>query len=428
MLAFSLAAAQAAALLRTVLVSRAVGAEVKGDAAILGLVGGFIGCLFVFNAAWQLVQSKDHDSEDLQSSIHGISVIRGLATTLVVLTASYLLLGILGRPDLRAPMVLIAAIPLADAATHTDSWRLLRNDRYGRLATLELVSPLVSLIVAIGCLSLTQSVWVIAISALALNVSRAVLSHILAERAFTVRIAPSRVREIIRYSWPLVPAGLCYWINAQSDQIIILASQSYGVLGDFDLATLGGYATVTGLVLAPQTVVQKFMQPYISTIMAPAARSEAARSMAFKRVLRHQAILSMGLFGAGWVAGVPLLRILLGPDFDAGLQVATLLVAAMALRLIRFACYTSGAAVTGSTSIVMYGNIVRLVGLPLAIAGVWYSGDLRGLALSVVVAEFLTAGFAGVLLSRSVPGAGRGVLFALVLLGLLSVVAESIPR
>ena len=104
---------QVISLIRTLVTARLLGSEVQGEAMVLGLVTGFFATVLVLNTAWQLVQSDRADDSTFQSSLQGVSLIRGIFTAGLLLCGGLILIG---RLDTSSS----AAGPLPGSRAHPD--------------------------------------------------------------------------------------------------------------------------------------------------------------------------------------------------------------------------------------------------------------------------------------------------------------------
>lgn len=389
LLAISLGASQAIVLGRTIIVSDILGPEVKGEGVIISVIAGFFGTLFALNAAWQLVQSERFDDPQFQSSLHGTSILRGVTVSICLAFVSTAVLHALDQGSLIGPMLLTACIPAVEGLTHYDGWRLLRHQRYRTLATIEFAGPIAGTVAAVVVLCLTRSVWVLSLTSLAASAGRVAASHAYANRRYNAKIYRDHVNPILRYSIPLVPGGLFFWINSQSDQIVIMLSERFAWMEPFNLAELGAYGTIAVMILAPQSLAAKLIQPIVTARIAESKNDTAILVRTWGGIFRIQTVVSVLIASIGSAIAVLVMDWALNEGFDTGIAVAPVLIGAMSIRLMRILFYTCSAALN-STSIVAFGNAVRLLGLPLALAASGLHLGLAGLAWSVLVAEALT--------------------------------------
>lgn len=405
-------------LLRTTAVARYLGTEIQGDAVVIGMITGFFGSVFTLNAAWQLIQSPRHDQREFSASLHASTLIRGIAATLLIAIASAGILYLLGRSNLVLPMILASMVPAIEGFMNLDAWRLIRHGRYRRLAAVELSGPLCSILAAIAILIVTRSIWVIPVVATGTSLGRVVASHALATRSWRPRLHRNDVREIVQFSLPLIPAGILFWLNTQSDRLVILISEKIDWMQRFDTRDLGAYGTVAMIVLLPRGTIVKTMQ----SVIVPRISSSRADPATLERSFRHCWLavgsLSLAIATLGAITGRWVLGLALGSEFRPGVDVAGLLITAMGLQLVRTFAYNSSTGM-GNTVTILVGNSVRMIGVVLAVIAAWQHLGLRGLAWSVISAECLATLAAGYWLNRILPSAFSKIATGVIVIGLM---------
>lgn len=424
-LTLCLLAGQSIGLIRTTLTARLLGTEIQGEAVVIGLITGFFASMFTLNAAWQIVQSPKQNSPQLAASLHASSLLRGVGATALIAMASMLLLDLIDRPNLMLPMLLASTVPAIEGLTNLDAWRLIRERRYRRLGAVELSGSMTSTLTAIVALAITRSIWVVPIVAVSNSLGRAATSHLVATRSWRPWLHRENVREIIRFSLPLIPAGILFWINTQSDRIVILLSEQVTWMQRFDTRALGAYGTVAMLVLLPRGTIVKTMDSIVIPKISAARADPERLRQAFRESWLGVLLLAAAFVLGGSIFGPLVFRLVLGPEFQSGADVAGLLICAMAIQLFRSVCYSSSTGM-GTTVTVLVGNLARLSGLVLALIAASLHLGLVGLAWSVVIAEAIAAIAAGAWLGRLVPSAFGRVVVAVAALGLSTLLIDAV--
>lgn len=422
-----LAIGQLVGLGRNILVARTLGTEIQGEAMVIGLVSGFFLSIFTLNAAWQLVQSQHGEDPRFQSSLQGTAVLRGFVTSAVLAVSTFFLLPIFGFTHLRGPMLLTSLIPFLEGLIHLDAWKNLRNRRFQKVAMVEIAGPLTSALAAIIALTIIRSVWVIPIVAMANSLGRVLISHVVASSTWRVRLHTKHFREIFWFTLPLLPAGFLFWINTQSDRMVIILSEKLSWLPSLDLKSLGAYGTVATIILMPRGTIVKTMQSIVIPGIAATKSTPERCAAQFRIFLLWTTLLAVAIAFTGGLVGDLVFLFILGEDFEAGASVAPLLIVGMGIQLMRTACYSTSTGL-GQTSTTLIGNMARLVGLPLAILAVGANLGLLGLAVSVVVAELLASAVTGLWLKRFLPSSFVPVLLSLTALVIFSAIGVLLQR
>ncbi|MCP4905426.1 MAG: oligosaccharide flippase family protein, partial [bacterium] len=385
-----LASGQIVGLFRTLLVARFLGTEIQGESIAIGLLMGLLVSMIAVNGAWQLVQSHTKDIDGLQSTLQGLSLLRGIAAFILLATIGPYILDLIDQPELRLPLLAIAITPLLEGLTHLDAWRELREKRYRSLSLFQLAGPIGGTIVAVFAVMATRSIWAIVIIAVGTSLSRVIGSHLVAKTRFSLALRSSHIRSVLAFWAPLIPAGLLFWVNSKSDQILMFAGPRIDWLPDFSLSEIGAYGTVAGLILLPRgTLVTAMKSVLIPRLSEVRYEPERLRSRTRKSIT-VLAMLTIAITGAGIVVGDAVFRIGLGAEFDAGARVAPILIAAFSVQLLRSFCYESSIA-AGRTSVQLVGNVFRLSAMGIAVFYLLNGRGIEGLAYSVLWGEVISS-------------------------------------
>ena len=384
----TLATGQTIGLVRTFIVARFLGPEVQGEAVALGLITGFFAATLAMNSSWQLVQSRREDIANFQSSLQGAAIARGLFTSMMMMVAGTFILQYISQESLAPALYVISIIPFIEGFIHLDPWRELRDDRFKTLALFQLSGPLGAAISAAVALLFIQNIWVIVIVMLTTSIFRVVGSHLVATHAWKAKIQAIHLREIIRFGLPLVPAGLMFWINTQSDKILMFAGDRFDALPIFTDAEIGAYGTVAGIILLPRGTLVTVMKAVFIPKLARSVGDSATFNKKFLWSMSGVFVLVNLIVASGWIAGQAVFQIILGDRYDLGSAVAPILILAMGIQLYRTFCYEASIAV-GQTSVQFIGNIFRLSSLGIAIGFLWAGYGVEGLAWSIVLGEIL---------------------------------------
>ena len=387
-LSLTLAIGQAVGLLRIQMIAVFLGTEVQGQAVAIGVIAGFFTSVLTMNAAWQLVQSGREDLDRFQSSLQGVAVLRGAFTFILLCVAGNWALEYINQPELKLALYGIALSPLIEGFIHLDSWRKLRNGSFKSLALFQLAGPVGGILVALGALAIIRSVWVVVLVTLGTSMFRVIGSHLVAEHRFRLRIFREHTRDILRFGLPLLPAGLMFWANSQSDKIVMFLGARYESIPVFTDSEIGSYGTVAGMVLLPRGIFLTVMQSVFIPQIAQ-ARDDAVRlRRKFAQAVAGTTGLSLLIVLGGQLAGESVFVLLLGESYRLGASVAPVLLAAMGVQLLKSISYESSIAM-GKTSVTFVGNTVRLISIPVSIVLLTKGYGVMGLAWSVYIGEAL---------------------------------------
>ena len=384
----TLATGQAIGLARTFIVARFLGPEVQGEAVALGLITGFFAATLTMNSSWQLVQSRREDIANFQSSLQGAAIARGLFTSILMATLGTFILRYISQESLAPALYAISLVPFIEGFIHLDPWRALRDDRFKTLAIFQIFGPFGAAISAAVTLLFIQDIWVIVIVMLSTSAFRVAGSHLVATHAWKAKIHAKHIREIIRFGLPLIPAGLMFWINTQSSEILMFAGERIDSLPIFTDVEIGAYGTVAGIILLPRGTLVTVMKAVFIPKLARSVGDSATFNKKFLWSMSGVFVLVNLIVASGLIAGEAVFQIILGDRYDLGSAVAPILILAMGIQLYRTFCYETSIAV-GQTSVQFIGNVFRLSSLGIAIGLLWAGYGVEGLAWSIVLGEIL---------------------------------------
>ena len=389
-----LGSGQIVGLFRTLFVARFLGTEIQGESIALGLLMGLLVSMITVNGAWQLVQSHSKDIDGLQSTLQGMGFLRGVAAFVLLVAVGPYVLDFVGQPQLRLPLFVISLTPLIEGLTHLDPWRELRDKRYRSLSFFQLGGPIGGTVVAVLAVMATRSIWAVVIIAIGTSVSRVIASHLVAKTKFSLALRADHIRPVIAFWAPLIPAGMLFWVNSKSDQILMFAGRRVEWFPDFSLSEIGAYGTVAGLILLPRgtliTAMKSVLIPRLSEVRYEPKRLRARTRFSIATLT----ILIIAITLAGITVGDAVFRVGLGSEFDAGARVAPILIAAFSIQLLRSFCYEASIA-AGRTSVQLVGNIFRLSTMGIAVVYLMNGSGVEGLAYSVLWGEVISTTAAG---------------------------------
>ncbi|MAD20457.1 MAG: hypothetical protein CMJ52_09905 [Planctomycetaceae bacterium] len=394
-LTLTLATGQVVGLLRTVFVARMLGTEIQGESIAIGLAMGLLVSLITLNGAWQLVQSRDQRLDELQSTLQGMGIIRGVAAFLMLAAVGQPFLNYIGQPELLMPLLVIGLCPIIEGFTHLDPWRELRDKRYRSLTIAQTAGPIGGAIASIIAVWLTRTIWAAVIISVCISFSRMVGTHLVAKRRWTCRIHRAQLGSVLRFMMPLIPAGLLFWLNSHSDQILMFLGARSDLLPEFSLSSIGAYGTVAGLILLPRgTLVTAIQSVLIPRLAEAKSDYRELRRRSLQGILFITG-LSLFICILGLLVGDAVFIIGLGESFEAGAAVAPTLIGAFGIQLFRTYCYESSVAM-GQTSVHLVGNTFRLSSMAFAIAFLIEGRGVEGLAQSVLLGELTSVSAAGI--------------------------------
>ena len=336
----------------------------------------------------QIVQARDGDDPRLQDALTGFQLLRGVIAATVLFVLADPLAAFLRVPEVAWAYRLLALVPLLNAVQHFDIHRLNRDHRFGPLMATGTLPPLVSLLL-VWPLALWLGDWRVMLGALLVQAGLAALvSHIVAERAWRPCIDRAIWTRTMRFGWPILANAVILFLVFQADKLFVGR-----LLG---MESLAVFAMAVTLTLTPSMVAAKSIQtmflPRLSRAAGMPGFAGTARVALRLSMAAGLALACLGVAG-GWLAegalagtGYAGLGVLIGPmAVMQGLRMAKAGSGVVALSMGR----------TGNAAL---ANLPRVAALTLGIAAlaqgwgvltlVWLgvAGEAAGFALSLWLA------------------------------------------
>ena len=389
LLSAGLVIGQVISLGRNIITARLLGTEVQGQAMVLSLITGFFATIAVINTAWQLVQSDHAEDRTFQSSIQGVALLRSIGIAILLIAGGLIVINLTDMPELRWPICIVAIVPALEGALNLDAWKRLRDQKFGSYIAFEMAGPVSGAIAACIMLPINRTIWVIVAISVTSAACRCIMSHIVASKPYSIRIHRKHLLEIVQFSWPLIPAGMLYWANTQSDKMIILLSERVEWLPSMDLKALGAYGTVAAMIMIPLSPVGKVVRSVLIPKLSQHKTERYSYDKAFNTFLATMAPFMLATATGAAICGPDVFMLLLGEAFADGAAVSPLLVTAVVIQFIRLCSYQAGLA-KGINTPQLVGNLFRLSGFLTGLWMVYLGKGLSGLALSVVLGELIS--------------------------------------
>jgi O-antigen/teichoic acid export membrane protein len=372
--------AQAAALVRYVVLARILGPEQLGLAAMLILTSQFFESISDTGSDRFLVQDPDGDSPRLQGLVQLVLAGRGLLIATALVVSAPLLSGLYRAPTLQASLMWLALSPLIGGFVHLDVRRAQRAQDFRPESAAIIISELVSLAGTATAAFITRDHTAVIYGLVLRAIAFVMVSHLTARRPY--RWAYGR-EEGIRFSMfaaPLFLNGLLLFLGSQGDRLMVGSG-----LG---AAALGHYSAILLLIYYPTSALSKFVMGIHLPHLA-ASRDDAPAFAAAREKLGGQtALLAVGVT-AGFLLVAPVFTPLFyGRQFAQPLQIFALLGVLQAARFLRLWPTTLAVGI-GRSSIVMLNNVARMVALPTAFLANLYFHSLESIVGGFIVGEIV---------------------------------------
>lgn len=359
----------------------------------MSLVGSFIGVVSILlslaldNSAHRWFWDND-DHVDRQRTIATWTwcqlMVSGLGGVLVFLSADWLGLRIVGRPDAGLYFRIAAlTLPLSVLGGVLSNWLRMQRRPWATtffaLGTTLLTLSLTLLFVVVLRKGLAG---VYAAQAVSLAIGSVVAVSVLRDWISPRFQDAARLRSMLRYSIPLVPAGLAYWVVGFADRYFVQAYTNTAEVGLYSIGSslAAGIALITG-------AFQQAWGPFaISIHQQPDARDTYATVFLFY-------LWGTGVLCAALSVFAPeILRILTTEQYAGASVVVGLLAASYMMIGLTYIAATGPAIVrkTGPTGVAMVAAAALNIALNFALVPFY---GKTGSAIATLLSQALTPAY-----------------------------------
>lgn len=407
----------AAILLRNIILARLLPVDQFGLAATFSILMTMVETFQNVGINRLVVQDARADDPRFVASLHGAQLVVSIAAALLLAGGAYPFALAMGTPALAPAYLLLAVVPLANAFLNLESFRVQRHGQFGPQVLRSFLSQ------PIGLFAIFPGFWWLgdhraALFAIIAQQSAAViLTHVHVRQRFRITFNGAVLRTAIAFGWPLVANGLLMFLILHGDRIIVL--QRFGP------AALGWFSAAVMLTLTPANLIAKSLQTLTLPLLAKANGDPSDFQRIYDGVCSATACTALALVIGTLILGDIVIASLFGAKFMPAATFLAALACMNALRLLRVAP-TIAAMACGETRNPLYANLVRGLGVPIAVAAAATTGAIEPMILAGIVAEFAGAITAGVLAHRHARIGGAYYQQLLVLLALCLVAALSI--
>lgn len=367
---------EAAALARSVLIARALGAEELGRTVVLALALRLAEMLADAGIERFLMARPGVISPDLLAALHGAALWRGVVTALFLLALALPAAVLLSGAAEIATHAALAFVPLIRAFVHLD-YRLEERER--RLFPLVVVEggAVVAMLGAVPlALALTADhraiVAILAVQALA----QVALSHLIARSPWRAAQDRAVLIEVIGFGGPLILNAALMFLTFQADRLV--------VAGWYGWAEVALYVVAFQLAMLPAQIAGRAA----GSLLAPRLRGLDGDTL--RRVIR--AALAAHLLGAltfalaFGIAAPALIALVWGAGFRPDGVLALLLGLAAAGRILRTPL-SQLALIRGRTGDPSRANLWRAAALVPACAAAAQGLPLHAIAAAAALGE-----------------------------------------
>lgn len=374
------ASGAAFSLVRNVVIARLLLPEEFGVASTFAITLALLETLGNIAVNRLLIQADDGDDPALQANLQAIQFARGVVGAALVLLIAEPYAQLMGAPEAAWAYRVMALVPLVRGLWHLDIFREQRRLTYKGFVFATVGSQAIATIaiapLAMISVDYSLMLWTILIQQSVFTA----ISHIVAERRFSVRWSGAVFERSLRFGLPLLGNGLLIFAIFHGDRVLI-ANQ-------VGLAELGWFSVAFMLTLAPAMVLNNTLTGLFLPRVANVKSDQDAFEAAAARTVQA-AMLTGAVFATGFaIAGPPLLLLLFGAPYSPALDVLVLLALMQGVRLAKAGPIIVSIA-RGDTMNPPLANTARAAMLPLALAALWLGFGLVSIVLLALLGEAL---------------------------------------
>ncbi|PHR00360.1 MAG: hypothetical protein COB29_15845 [Sulfitobacter sp.] len=365
--------------LRNIVIARLISVEDFGIAATFAIALQIIEMSSNLAIDRLLIQSKDGDQADLQSTAQALQFLRGLFGTTVMFLASGLIANLFGLPHLTWAFQLLSLVHLANSFAHFDITRFQRKLRFGPKAIQDVLPQLLTFLLA-APLAFYFADYRAVLCIIMIQVSLGVLlSHVLAQRKYEWSWNQAHIKTIFSFGWPLFLNTFLMIGIFQADRFIVGSV--------FNMETLGWFSAAFTLTLVPSTLLAKVLQSFFLPILSK-HQSHPANFQYISIAMILILVIAGFATAVGFsVAGPSIFLLIFGEKFAAGAPIIALLGLMQGIRVAKEGPIIIALA-KAKTKMPMATNMVRGIWIIAALASAVIYQDIKMLVWCGILAEF----------------------------------------
>ena len=376
------AAASLLLLARNLIIARMIPVADYGVASTFAIAMAVVEMASALGLQQQIIQAKNGEDSRFQAALQGFQVLRGMISGVVLLMSAELIANFLNVPQAAWAYRVMALVPVLNAFTHFDIYRLNRSMVFWPVILTGAVPALMS-VLTIWPLAAWFGDYKVMLYAIVIQALMTVVtSHLVSRRPYRLLLDRTIMTQSLIFGWPLLLNGILLFGVFNGDKLIVGRELGMEYLAIF---SMGFTLTLTPTLVMAKSA-QNFFLPQLSIVDRNTPEGEA-RFMHMSMVTL-QAILVMGLILVVGVAlcGIPIVTLLLGDKYNALQPYLIWLAIMQALRVAK-----AGPAIValscGHTANALIANTLRILTLPLC----WYvattTGDLLTIILIAIAGE-----------------------------------------
>ncbi|WP_421935919.1 oligosaccharide flippase family protein [Phenylobacterium sp.] len=379
--------AQAAALVRYVILARMLGPAELGLAATLILTAQFFESLSDTGANRYVVQDARGHTPEVMGLVHMILAGRGILLAAALALTAGLVADLYKAPILAPGLIALGLTQVILGFQNLEVRRVQRDGDFRPEAVMTIAGEVTSAIAIAAAAWIVRDHTAVIYGLTARALIMLIVSHVMAERRYAWAFGKADAVAFSRFASPLFLNGLLLFFGSQGDRILVGAS--LGAEG------LGYYSAIILLIYYPAAALSRFVASLHMPNVARTRDNPEKFAREREQLGGRAVLLSTAMLLGFCLAGPLFAPLLYGHAFAQPLPMFAALALLQAVRLAR--CWPTTLALgTGDSFSVLAANVVRVVALPAAIfaykawpsvyaiVGAFILGELLSLATALI--------------------------------------------
>jgi O-antigen/teichoic acid export membrane protein len=372
-------------LVRNLIVARLLTVEHFGIASTFAISMSIVEMLTSLGLHQLIIQDNDGDSPRLQAGLQGFHLLRGTFSSTLLFLLAGPIANFMGTGSIVWAYQLLAFIPFLNGLVHFDIYRLQRQLNYTPSVLSVTIPALLCVLLIWPLYVIFKDYRVMLGIILGQALATVIVSHVFAQRRYSVILAKDIIRHALRFGWPLLINSILIFFVFQGEKIIVGR--------EIGLEALAIFAMGFTLTLWPAMLLANSIQ----SVFLPLLSETKGDKPAFHRLamVTLQAHFALGaLFVAGGVlVGPMLVGFLLGAKYAPLVGLFPWLVVLQVMRLMEGGSSIIALA-AGRTGVSAVSNLVRISVMPFS----WYVASKTG-NIHLIIWMAIGSELAGLLVS-----------------------------
>jgi O-antigen/teichoic acid export membrane protein len=332
----------------------------------------------------QLVQSPAGERDDFLTTTHLCQAVFGVLSAVMIAVLSFPLAQAFDAPHAAWAFTSLAMIPFLRAFDHLQVFLWRRHLNFTPSVLCDVVPNIVVTLTAWPLATLVPDFRAVVILLVAKAALTTLMTHLLAERRYRVRLNRDYLPGIWAFSWPLLLNGFVMFFAQQGDQLLV---------GTFlSLEQLAVYAVAFSLVSIPWFMGANVFTSLLLPILSRVQDDPVAFRRQYSRCLAYVSLACSLMLSPLILLGGFLIQFFYGDKYSGATMLTAVLGLTCGVRFLRLAPAIAAIA-TADAKNQLYSNIWRGISFPLALVAVWLNAGVVAFALCALAAEIAAAVF-----------------------------------